>query len=171
VEKFERAVELLIKAKSIHLCGMQASYGTISILGNYLSQIRPGIRVVRLTEMALSEQILDFDSGDAFFLLSLPQYHSFAVGIAEEALKRGCSLLSVTDSPHSPIGLKSDVAFAVPYKSASFFNSHVAACSLFGVLITGVNLAIRENALERLTRHEEQLHRWNLYVRVSEEKH
>jgi DNA-binding MurR/RpiR family transcriptional regulator len=170
VEKFEQAVELLVKAKSIHLCGMQASYGTISVFANYLSQIRPGVSVVRLTEMALSEQILDFTKQDVFFLLSLPQYHSFAIGLAEEALKKGCSLLSVTDSPHSPIGLKSDVAFAVPYKSASFFNSHVAACSLLGVLITGVNCAIKKKALERLTQHEEQLRRWKLYVEMSKDK-
>lgn len=170
VEKFEQAVSLLTKAKAVHLCGMQASWATISIFGNYLSQIRPGVRVLNLAGMALSEQLLDIAPRDVFVLLTLPHYHSFAVGIAEDALELGCSLISVTDNPHSPIGLKSDVAFAVPYKSASFFNSHVAACSLFGALITEVNFAIRKKALERLTRHEKMLRSWDLYLDPAAEK-
>lgn len=162
-EKFEQATALISKARLVHVCGMQASHGPAGIFGNYLSQIRPGVRLFNLRDMSLSEQILDMTEQDVLLVCSLPPYHTFSVGIADDALKRGCSLITVTDNPLSTLGLKSTVAFAVPYKSASFFNSHVAACSLLNSLLSGINLAIKQKALKRLTEHEELLNRWRLY--------
>lgn len=170
VEKFEQAVALIVKARSVHVCGMQASHGPANIFSNYLSQIRPGVRLLSLWDMSLSEQVLDIAGQDVLLVFALPQYHTFSLGIAEDALQRGCSLISITDNPLSPLGLKSAVAFAVPYKSASFFNSHVAACSLLNALLAGVNLAVKQKALKRLTEHEELLHKWNLYEKNGESK-
>ena len=163
IEKFEQAAALLSRARCVYLCGMQSSHGPILTFGSFLSQIRTGVHVISLSDMSLSEQILEFTDQDVLMVLALPHYHAFSVGIAEDALKRGCTLISITDNAHSSLGLKSAVAFAVPYRSASFFNSHAASCSLLSALIAGIYLANKKNSQKRLTEHEELLRKWNLY--------
>lgn len=162
VEKFEKAIDLIVSTRRVHLCGMQDSYGPIVIFGNHLSQLRTGVHSLNLMNMAVSEQVLEMRKQDVLLVVSLPRYNKFTIRIAEEALERGCSLISVTDNSFSSLGLKSTVAFSVPFESGSFFNSHVAVCSLLQALLTGINLKIKDDAIVRLTEHNALLEKWSL---------
>jgi len=162
VEKYEKAIDLLVNARNVHLCGMQDSFGSVAIFGNYLSQLRTGVHCVNLMNMSVSEQVLEMRGQDVLIVVSLPRYSNFTIRIAEEALERGCSLISVTDNSFSSIGLKSTVAFSVPFDSISFFNSHVATCSILQALLAGINLKIKDEAIIRLTDHNNLLEKWDL---------
>lgn len=168
-EKFVKAIDLIVSARNVHLCGMQDSYGPIIILGNYLSQLRSGVHCVNLTNMAISGQILDMTDQDVLLVVSLPRYNKFTIKIADEALERGCSLVSVTDNSFSSLGLKSTIAFSVPYESVGFFNSHVAVCSLLQALLAGINLKIKDEAISRLTEHNNLLEKWSMFKVIGRE--
>lgn len=162
VEKFERATEVLVNARSVYLYGVQASHGPILMFGCYLAQIRRYVHRIDLMNMDMAAHFLDISPQDAMLVVSLPRYHATTLATANEALLRGCPLISVTDSIYSPLALKSTVAFAVPYRSVGFFHSQVATCALLNALFAGINLTIKDPALQRLEEQSDLLDRWGL---------
>ena len=164
LEKFEQATALVTKARKVHLYGVQTSHGPILMFGCYLAQIRPDVHRLDLMNMDMAAQYLDITAEDVMLVVSLPRYHTVTAATADEAVRRGCPLISITDSIYSPLALKSTVAFAVPYRSVGFFHSQVAVCSLLNALFAGINLTIKDEAVRRLEEHTDLLSRWNLTV-------
>lgn len=152
-EQFLCATNFIVKAHNVYLCGMQSSFGPIVTFGTYLSQIRPGVRRINLMNMDLSEQLLDISSKDVMLVVAFPLYNSFTMAVANEAVEHGCPIISLTDSSYSPIALRSAVSFVVPYGSVGFFNSLVAVGALLNALFAGINLSIKNKAMNRLEAH------------------
>lgn len=158
-QSIEEAISLLCEAPRIFLAGTRSSYGSISFMSFILAQIRAGVHVIREDEGRTTEQIIDLVKGDLLFAITLPRYSKLLVDLAEEGIKRGCDVLSVSDGPASPLAPLSRVALYVPYESFSFFNSSVCSAALFNALATGVTRRLGELALERLRLHNELLSR------------
>ena len=155
----EEAISLLCGAPRIFLAGSRSSYGTVSFMSFVLAQIRPGVNVTREDEGRIAEQIMDLCEGDLLLAITLPRYSKLLVDLAEEGAARGCIVLSVSDSPASPLVRLAKVSLYAPYDSYSFFNSCVSVLALFNALATGVARKLGDPALERLKRHNEILNR------------
>jgi len=163
-ESIVESISLLSEAPRVFLAGSRSSYGPVSFMSFILAQIRPGVNVIREDEGRTVEQILELKEGDLLMAMTLPRYSEHLVNIVQERLNRGCGVISVSDSPASPLAHFAHVALFIPYESFSFFNSCVCAMALFNALATGVGIRLGASALERLKRHNELLDRRNEVV-------
>lgn len=158
-QAIEEAIGVLCEVPRVFLAGSRSSYGSVSFLSFILAQIRAGVHMIREDEGRIAEQIMDLGAGDLLVAITLPRYSKLLVDLAEEGVARGCEILSVSDSPASPIAHLARVSLYVPYESFCFFNSCVCASALFNALATGVARKLGESALERLRLHNELLNR------------
>lgn len=158
-EAIVRAISLLCDAPRVFLAASRSSYGPISFMSFILAQIRPGVNVIREDEGRTAEQILDLNHGDLLLAMTLPRYSKLVVDLAEEGVTRGCKLISVSDSPASPLAHFASAALYIPYESFSFFNSCVCAMALFNALATEVGIRFGDAAIDRLKQHNELLNR------------
>ncbi len=156
-ETIEEAISMLADAPRVLLAGSRSSFGPVSFMSIVLAQIRPGVEVIREDEGRTVEQVMDLEDGDLLLAITLPRYSRLIIGLAEEGVSRGCSLVSVSDSPASPLAHLARASLYVPYESFSFFNSCVCAMALFNALATGVGIRLGDSALERLKEHNRLL--------------
>lgn len=169
-QTIEDAITMLSNAPKVCLTASRSSYSTISFLGFMLAQIRPNVQVLTEDEGRIPEQILDLNKDDLLFAVALPRYAKIVIETIKQARQKGCSIISVSDGPTSPLSLILDISLFVPYESYSFFNSIVSTLALFNALVTGVNNYLGEKARIRLEAHNELIEQWNLLVSFNSRK-
>ncbi len=165
---FNQAVKLLCEAREVNVAGMRTQYGAASFFSLVLEQVRGGVNLITLNEGRYPEQLLRMTSEDVMVAICFPRYAKFTVSIVEEAERLGCRIIALTDGALSPVGLMADVVIPTEYESQSFFNSTVAANAVLNALATGVALANKTEALQRVGKHSEICKRWNILMDTDE---
>ncbi len=106
VVDIERAVELLISARSIYVVGGLASESLAQYTALALRRTRG--RTVLLTSDVPTE-LLEISSEDAVIAFSFPPYSVRTLRMASVAKEQGASVVAITDTPLAPIAKRSDV--------------------------------------------------------------
>lgn len=158
------AVDALADAARIRLFASRTSYGAMSFFAFALAQTRPDVALMSEAEGRLTEYLLDASPDDLYFVADLPRYARTSLFCAEHARRRGCKVLALTDSPSSPLARCADISLFVPFESHSFFNSSVAALTMYNGLATALNLKLKDSSLERLRSHNALLREMDLLV-------
>lgn len=100
---------------------------------------------------------------DALICFSFRPYARETVLAADVAADAGASIIAVSDSVVSPIGLRATHVLAVENASPSFFNSIVPAMGVVQALVAAVIADGGDNALDTISEAEEQLAKFNAY--------
>jgi DNA-binding MurR/RpiR family transcriptional regulator len=154
-ETFNRAVERILGARHIYILGMRISSFLADFLGFYFRLIFNNVTVVggAPNEGDIFEQLFRAGEGDLVIGISFPRYSKRTLRGLRFALDRKADVISITDSPGSPIAGMSDCTLFAPSEMASFVDSLVAPLSLINALI--ISVGIRKK--DELTRTFEDL--------------
>ena len=138
-DEFNRAVDLIVKAKHIYIIGMRSSYSLACFLGFYLNMLLPNVRV--LSESCTNdiyEQIMRIGEDDVLIAMSFPRYSRKTISAIRFARDRNAEVISITDADTSLAATLSTVRLYAKSNMLSFVDSLVAPLSLINALIVTV---------------------------------
>lgn len=163
IETFDKVVDLLMEAKNVYIIGLRTSTTLAEFLGFYLNLILENVRVVSQGISEIYEQLFNVTSEDLVLAISFPRYSRRTVDALNFASKRGTRIISITDSPLSPLLNYSDYTLFAKSNIASFVDSLVAPMSLINALIIAVSIREKEKVTEVFGRLEDIWGEYHIY--------
>ncbi|MBI4045487.1 MAG: MurR/RpiR family transcriptional regulator [Devosia nanyangense] len=137
-EALDRAVAVLARAKTIYLIGLRRSFPITAYMAYAMGKL--GIRHILVDGVAGlgAEQASFIDADDAVVAISFTPYASETVALTNAALAQGAALVSITDSPFSPIAGKAEVCLEIVEANFEGFRSMTATMALAMALSVAV---------------------------------
>ncbi len=154
-EDFNRAVEEILKAKTIYIVGMRSSTSLANFMGFYLNLLLDNVRLVHDTSVSeVYEQVFRIHEGDVFIGISYPRYSSRTIKAMQFAKSTGAKAIGITDGPSSPFNGVADINLYAKSDMVSFLDSLVAPMSLINALIVAIGFQRPESLSETFRRLE-----------------
>jgi len=166
---FDRAVEELLNAKNIYILGVRSASAISSFLGFYFNLLFTGVRLVNTSSVSeMFEQILRAGKGDVVIGISFPRYSRRTIKALEYAKMRGATVISITDTPGSPLVPQSDISLFAKTDMVSFVDSLVAPLSVVNALIVAIGMRKKQEITQTLSDLENIWEEYNVYDRENE---
>jgi DNA-binding MurR/RpiR family transcriptional regulator len=134
----DRAVEQLARAETIYPIGLRRSFPISSYMAYAFGKL--GVRSILIDAVGGlgPEQLGSATQKDAVFAVSFTPYASETVAFAQSARSKGVPLVSITDSPFSPLAPISDPWLEVSEADFEGFRSMVGTLTLAMTLTVAV---------------------------------
>lgn len=147
-----RSLEIMRTARTIYIVGHRSSYATAYYLAFMLQQMYPNVRLLETASSNLPTSLCDVGPEDCLVVISYARYTSASHAIVSHFHQAGCKVVALTDSPTSPIALKSTEVLIAP-NGENF--SPVGAITLCNCFITSLGRLDAKRTLERMERQDE----------------
>ena len=168
---FSAAVNAILGAKRVYILGVRSAAPLADFLGYYLNYMFNNVHV--LTGCGTSEmfeKIVGIDSQDVVIAFSFPRYSSATTKGAQYCRSTGATVIGITDSRESPLGVCCDHVLCAKSDMVSLVDTLVAPLSVVNALIVAL-AAKREKELHRTFDALEQIwDRYHVYEKRDESK-
>lgn len=166
-DRFEKAVEHILKAKKIYIIGMRSSSAVSHFLAFYFNLIFDNIcEISGNTVSEVFEQILRVGKDDVAIGVCFPRYSSRTVKAMHYAQDRGATVIAITDSEASPIASKAHITLTAKSDMASFVDSLVAPLSLVNALIVAVSQKRNQDISQTFAQLEQIWEKYEVYEKT-----
>jgi DNA-binding MurR/RpiR family transcriptional regulator len=163
-EDFSRAVELIVEARDVYICGLRSAYSLAFFLWFSLRFFLHKIHLVTPGIGDLPEQLLFASHKDVLIGISSKRYSKRTIETVRALKKRHVKVISISDNVLSPLTQLADVQFNVRTDVSSFIESQVVSMSLINALVTAVALKHKQETVEELSKLEEIFREFDTYV-------
>ena len=154
-EDFDRAIDKIFSARNIYIFGAMSSNILARFLDNYLQLAFDNvINVQPINSSGILQQLIHLDERDVFVSISFPRYCKNTLTATAYAKKCGANVISITDSPSSPLAEYADELLLAKSDMMSYADSLVAPLSLINAIIVAVGMRNNENLERNLTKLE-----------------
>ena len=161
---FDEAVDAILEAKKIYILGVRSAASLASFLGFYMNLMFDNIKLIHTNSVSeMFEQIHRLGSGDVVIGISFPRYSKRTLKAVEFAHAQKATVISVTDSPLSPMTQYADYSLLARSDMASFVDSLVAPMSLLNALIVALSMKKKTEIKESLEHLEEIWTKYQVY--------
>lgn len=150
VDDISRAAQLIAQAKTVYVSGFGAMQFTSGYFYFVAKMALPNMVFADPVEGRNFDDLCEMGDGDVLLQTAFSPYATPSINAMEFALSRNASLVSITDSPVSPIARHADVALIVPTESPQFFPSQSAVIAVLETLIAVLVANGGENTIERI---------------------
>lgn len=160
-EEFASAVSAVLRAKRVFILGVRSAAPLADFLGYYLNYMFNNVHV--LTGCGTSEmfeKIVGVNADDVVIAFSFPRYSSATTKGAQYCRSTGATVIGITDSRESPLGICCDHVLCAKSDMVSLVDSLVAPLSIVNALIVAI-AAKREKELHRTFEALERI--WDEY--------
>ena len=161
---FSRTVDALCEAERVYVVGVRSSAPLAQFLGYYMNFIRDNVMVITSGIRDVLEQVARVGEKDVVLGISFPRYSRRTIEAMNYAKGKGATVVSLTDTPLSPLGEASDFCLTARSDMASFVDSLVAPLSMINALIVAMSLRHREEVSEHFAQLESLWERNHVYV-------
>ncbi|MEO0341899.1 MAG: MurR/RpiR family transcriptional regulator [Pseudomonadota bacterium] len=103
------------------------------------------------------------DEKDVLIAITCKPYRAEVVEAVQLAKAQGMTVVSITDSPASPIAIPADHAFCVAHETPQFFPSSVSTIALLETLLSFVIAVASPEVVERVDRFHQRRHALGIY--------
>ncbi len=161
---FEEAIERIVSARDIYILGVRASSSLAGFLAHGLRMIFDNVKFVQTTSGSeMFEQIMSIRPDDVMIAISFPRYSKRIIHAVEFAKHAGADVITITDSPASPIAAQADQLLVAKSDMASFVDSLVAPLSIINAIIVAVARKKQDDLRVRLRQLEEIWDEYDVY--------
>jgi len=138
-KEFDRAVDLVLKAKHIYVMGVRSAAYAAGYLAYYLHLLSDRVTLAQAgTDGALFEQLFRIGPEDVMIGIAFPRYPKAVLNAVRFAKDRGASVIAITDSRLSPLYQGADAALLAAGGMISFIDSMAAPIALCNALLAAV---------------------------------
>lgn len=137
-QDIDRAIQMMNDAKHIFLLGNGRAHTVATYMSYALNHIDKKVFLISGSGGMFSEQMSNVERGDLLVAISYSPYSSNTCELAAQAANRGVSVISITDSPISPLANTSQLSFVVHEARVDAFRSLSASLLLGQVLAIGL---------------------------------
>ena len=137
-DDLDRAVERLAAAETIYLIGLRRSFPIASYMAYAFGKL--GVKAILVDAVGglATEQITFASPKDAVLAISFTPYASETVALARAAAERGVPVVSITDSPFSPLAQMAGLWIEISEANFEGFRSMAATLTLAMTLTVAV---------------------------------
>ncbi len=165
-EAFQMAVRSILDARKVYLVGIRSCTPLASFLDFYLRQILEDVQLITTNNASeIFEQMIHLNEKDVVIGISFPRYSMRTLKAMEFANKRNARIITITDSPHSPINLYSSCSLLAKSDMASIVDSLVAPLSVINALIVALCLERKDKVMATLSEMEKLWEEYQVYSR------
>jgi len=158
---FVSAVNAIIHARRVFILGVRSAAPLAEFLGYYLNYMFNNVHVITgCGTSEMFEKIVGITSQDVVIAFSFPRYSSATTKGAQYCRSTGATVIGVTDSRESPLGLNCDHVLCAKSDMVSLVDSLVAPLSVVNALIVAI-ASKREKELQRTFEALENI--WDQY--------
>ncbi len=147
--RLEKAVQTLKVARDIHLFAQGRSFAVAQYLHYALSRLEIRSFLADGAGGMLNYQVGKASPDDAVIAISFSPYTPIVSTMVNELAERGVKVVSITDSPLSPIAEPSTVSFEIADAQNQAFRTLVAPLCLAQSLVVSLGQAISEKKDEQ----------------------
>jgi DNA-binding MurR/RpiR family transcriptional regulator len=152
------AVRLLARARRLGVIGFRNSHALASYAAGLLGTLRPDVRLLVGTGLALAEEQAGLVKGDALLVLGFRRRPRALEEILIEAAAAEIDTVLIAERGAGRITAHASVVLPCDIRGASLFDSYVAAMSLLSFIGAETSRKLGGEAYQRLARIE-ALHR------------
>ena len=165
---FSRTVDALCEAERVYVVGVRSSAPLAQFLGYYMNFIRDNVMVITSGISDVLEQVARVGEKDVVLGISFPRYSRRTIEAMNYAKSKGATVVSLTDTPLSPLGEASDFCLTARSDMASFVDSLVAPLSVLNALAVAVGLEKQDEIRQTYAQLERIWDQYNVYEKVEE---
>jgi DNA-binding MurR/RpiR family transcriptional regulator len=163
-EAFSRGVSILARARRIYVV---AGFSTFPV-GHYfaliLDRLRSDISLLAANDAFATSRLVEMNAEDCVIAFTFPRYAAATHRIVLWAKENKAKVIAVTDSPISAVGQIADVVLLAATSGTGMQNSLTAPMAIANALLNGVAAAKGAAALERYSRHDRLMNRWDAFL-------
>lgn len=148
-DEYTRIVNLLVKARKVGVVGFRASAAPAAYLSFMMHFARPNVVHLQMGYDNALDQMIDFGPDDVIVAFSFVRPSQRTMDIVGLAKQRSISIVGISDSRVSPLGVMADHSLAIGVKG-TFFHSYTAVMSVCTALLSGVGTSMEDAARLRI---------------------
>jgi len=157
-ELLEQAIDLIAGAETVYLVAHRRSFPVTCYLSYALSQLHVRNVLVDGVGGMFFQQVSHATTRDVILAVSTKTYSPDVVQVVREASQRGLRVISITDSPLSPLAEHATISLEVQQASVQMFRSLAVPMTLAITLIVGLGRVL-ENKKATAQPHKKATHR------------
>lgn len=161
---FARAVNILAHARRVYVVAGFTTFPVAHYFALVLDRLRADISLLASNDAFATPRIIEMKAEDCVLAFTFPRYAAATHRIAMWAKENKAKVIAVTDSPISAVGQIADVVLLAPSAGTGMQNSMVAPMAVANALLNGVAAVRGTSALERYSRHDRLMNRWDAFL-------
>lgn len=128
--------ELLLRAARVAVIASDAATGVATDFAGQLSMVRPDVVHATGTAASLVRSLAWLSPKDVLFVVDIARYESAVVDIAQQCRSSRVPVISVSDSPLSPIAVDATQSFVVSTDGSGPFDSFTGVLCVTNLLVS-----------------------------------
>jgi len=163
-DDLNRAVEQLVAARRVYVIAGYSAFALAHYFGLVLSRLRPDTFTVVADEGVSKVRIAEIASPDCLVAFTFPRYAVHTQRAALWAREQKAGIIAITDTPISAVGQIADTVLVAAPTGTGMQNSMVAPMAVANALLNGVAATKGTSALERYSRCDGMLDKWDSFL-------
>ncbi|MCZ1182511.1 MurR/RpiR family transcriptional regulator [Alkalihalobacillus clausii] len=164
------AVKLICSASQIYCTSVRSGLPVAQYLTHNLNRMLGNTKLTLADSSDWVDDVISFTENDLLIVVSYARYGERLLHYAEQAKKKGASVLAITDKFSSPLSSCADLVFACPADSIASHNSIVSSIFIVDYLIGSLSLEKTEYISKRLKEVDSILTQMNYHVQKKIDK-
>ncbi len=160
-----RAQQALAKATNVYVLGIRSLFSAAYYLHYVLSTFRKGVTLVSGTGGTVADELRRIGKNDVLVCFTSSPYTVISVQATALAVKRGATLIAISDSTVSPVASKATITILAPNSNLAVFPSvvpHMAVAHTLAQLMVSNG---GEDVLSEVSNSDAQLKQFGVYTR------
>jgi DNA-binding MurR/RpiR family transcriptional regulator len=166
VEHLSRIAQVLKESREIHIIGLRSAHSLAALLASTLGFLGKRVRLIVPGTGEMWREVSGISRGSVLVAISFPRYTRLTVEVAKAVQEAGGTVVSLTDSPFSPLAAFSEHLLTAPCRIDSFIESYVCMLSLVNALVTALAFMEGTRAIDHLKRMEMLWEEKNIYYQA-----
>jgi DNA-binding MurR/RpiR family transcriptional regulator len=158
-----RAARVLLNAREVGIVGLRSAHALAVMLASTLGFLGKRTRLIVPGTGEMWRDVSGISKDSVVVAISFPHYARLTLEVAETVRRAGATVVSLTDSPFSPLVPVSDLVLTARSRIDSFIESHVTALSLLNALVTAVAYLGGVESIRHLRQMERLWEAKNIY--------
>ena len=168
--EFRRFIDAVLAARNIYILGVRSSSFLAGYLNFYMHLLFENVTLVQSSAAGeIFEQLFHIGPGDVMIAISFPRYSRITINSAKFARDRGAQILAITDSEHSPLYQRSEIALLASSEMISFVDSMVAPMSAINALLVGLGFRLGKDVSATFSDLEDIWDKYGVFGRSDDE--
>lgn len=153
-ERFNTIVKMIVQAERIMIVGLRGSYPLAHYLGFYMKMIRDRVHLIGQAGHTLADDLSMLKSGDLMIALSTKPYTKATINACDMGLRQSANIIAITDSPSSPLALKTDHFINISAEGDYYFSPMASTIICIEALLSELVNELGDGAIKRLQHTE-----------------
>jgi DNA-binding MurR/RpiR family transcriptional regulator len=163
-DAFARAVNILARARRAYVVAGFSTFPAAQYFALILNRLRTDVSLLAANEAFATPHLVEMKAEDCVLAFTFPRYASATHRIVMWAKENKAKVVAITDSPISAVGQVADVVLLAASAGTGMQNSLVAPMAVANALLNGVAAAKGTSALDRYSRHDRLMNRWDAFL-------